>query len=84
MWLQIILGIVATGTRRSFKFDKLFVYRISCGPHLVLPERHVEEGDPRGGVLAVQLRPLRVQALHDEVEGLQNGQDEHYFLRCVL
>jgi hypothetical protein len=24
-----------------------------------------------------------VQALHDEVEGLQNGQDEHYFLRWV-
>ncbi len=44
----------------------------------------MEEGDPRGGVLAVQLRPLRVQALHDEVEGLQNGQDKHYFLLSSL
>ena len=39
---------------------------------LVLPEGHVEEGHPGGGVLAVQLRPLCVQALHDEVEGLPN------------
>jgi hypothetical protein len=30
----------------------------------------MKEGHPGGGVLAVQLRPLRVQALHDEVEGL--------------
>ena len=41
--------------------------------HLVLPKSHVEESHPSSGVLAVQLRALGVQALHDEVEGLQKG-----------
>ena len=52
--------------------------------YLVLPEGHVEERDPGGRVLRVQLTTLGVHALHDKMERLKCYSRLNIILKILL